>query len=158
VGLRATQVAVRSPATTVRPSGLRATAPSTRSRTGAAATWDAAQDGWECITNSRLYRGESDREYQKRLDTWAVAEAVDNGVLPGCVLLVCPRPQCLAEDQICETDRAERWNELEYSLTNGSLVSHDSGGGHYEHTGFGCQACGHPVTMPVDLVDDMDCV
>jgi hypothetical protein len=46
----------------------------------------------------------------------------------------------MAEDQICETDRAERWNELEYSLTNGSLVSHDSGGGRYEHTGFLCQA------------------
>jgi hypothetical protein len=36
------------------------------------ATWDAAQYGWQCITNRRLYRGESDREYQKRLDTWAV--------------------------------------------------------------------------------------
>jgi hypothetical protein len=77
---------------------------------------------------------------------------------PGRVLLVCPRPQCLVEDEICETDRAERWNELEYSQDTDGLVAHDSGGGNFAHTGFACRACGHPVTLPAELADDMDCV
>jgi hypothetical protein len=34
------------------------------------ATWDAVQYAWASILRSRLYKGESDREYQKRLDTW----------------------------------------------------------------------------------------
>ncbi|MGZ0153750.1 hypothetical protein ACXJJ3_42240 (plasmid) [Kribbella sp. WER1] len=67
---------------------------------------------------------------------------------PDTVLLVCPRPECLAENEICELATGVQWNELTWYADTDEVGAAVHKGVDFHRSGFACRNCRWNVSVP----------
>ncbi|WP_344222352.1 hypothetical protein [Kribbella sancticallisti] len=67
---------------------------------------------------------------------------------PDRVMLVCPRPECLAENEICELATGMQWNELIWDIETEEIDTLIEKGVSFQRSGFACRNCTWEVTVP----------